>query len=96
MRRIILRPAAQADIDRIWDYTADQWDMDQADTYVGDIRAVLRLLAANPSIGTDCSHLSIGLRKFNSGSHAIFYLHQVDVIDVVRVLHQRMDFKERF
>lgn len=91
MRQIVLRPQAQDDIDKIWDYSAAQWDMDQADAYVGDIRAALRLIATSPSIGSDYTFLARGLRKFNSGSHAIFYLHGDQSIDIVRILHQRMD-----
>jgi len=29
----VLTPRAQADLDDIWDYTADRWGLDQADTY---------------------------------------------------------------
>lgn len=91
MRQIVLRPQAQDDIDKIWDYSAEQWDMDQADAYVGDIRAAIRFIATSPFIGTDCAHLARGLRKLNSGSHAIFYLHGNERIDIVRILHQRAD-----
>jgi hypothetical protein len=33
----VLSPRAQADLDDIWDYTADRWGLDQAETYTRDI-----------------------------------------------------------
>ena len=29
----VLTPRARADLDEIWDYTADRWGLDQAETY---------------------------------------------------------------
>ncbi len=39
-----------------------------------------------------CDEVRPGYRKHAVGSHALYYqIASVDVIDVVRVLHQRMD-----
>ena len=38
MKRIAFTPAAEADIDSIWDYSAEMWGADQADTYTDAIR----------------------------------------------------------
>lgn len=35
MSSSVLSPAAEADLDAIWDYTADNWSIAQADSYVG-------------------------------------------------------------
>lgn len=90
MRRIILRPKAQDDISSIWDYSAERWDVDQADAYISAIRAALQRVATHPQIGSNAAILRRGLRRFNAGSHAIFYLHGEESVDIVRVLHQRM------
>ncbi|MCA8927827.1 MAG: type II toxin-antitoxin system RelE/ParE family toxin, partial [Alphaproteobacteria bacterium] len=39
-----LRPAAQADLEGIWRYTAEQWSADQADRYVDGLQATIALL----------------------------------------------------
>nr|WP_246798752.1 type II toxin-antitoxin system RelE/ParE family toxin [Rhizobium leguminosarum] len=36
MTGIIFSPAAQTDIDKIWDYTATSWNVDQAERYIQD------------------------------------------------------------
>lgn len=55
----------------------------------------MEMLAQHPLAGSDCSDLEPGLRRIRSQSHVIFYLHGDDVIDVVRVLHERMAFDVR-
>ena len=54
--------------------------------------ACFRQLAENPFNGKDCSEISCGYRKFNVGSHIIFYRQIIsDSIEIVRVLHGHMD-----
>jgi toxin ParE1/3/4 len=38
MSGYVLSPRAQADLDEIWEYTAERWDEDQANRYILDIR----------------------------------------------------------
>ncbi|MFD4369950.1 type II toxin-antitoxin system RelE/ParE family toxin [Rhodococcus sp. NPDC058521] len=88
MSRYLLSPAAQADLEHIWDYTADRWDVDQAEEY---LRAVDRA-AANPRVCRACDEVRTGYRMLAAGSHTLYYrLTAEGVVDVVRVLHQRMD-----
>ncbi len=37
MSRHVLSPAAQLDLEQIWDYTCDRWGDDQAEKYVREI-----------------------------------------------------------
>lgn len=46
MSRVTFSPAAIADIDGIWDYTAETWGVDQAEHYADDIRDTCNALAA--------------------------------------------------
>ncbi|MEZ6188036.1 MAG: type II toxin-antitoxin system RelE/ParE family toxin [Planctomycetota bacterium] len=85
-----LRPAARADLDGIWDYTQRTWGESQADAYVRSLAAAFHALSAAPDLGRPRDELHPGLRVFRSGKHLIFYL-AVDPLDVVRVLHERMD-----
>lgn len=48
-------------------------------------------VAAGPQLGPDCGDIRDGYRRIGVGSHLIFYRHDAVALDVVRVLHQRMD-----
>jgi len=44
-------------------------------------------------MGEDCSVIRAGYRKIPSGSHVLFYRLIDNGIDVVRILHERMDYE---
>jgi toxin ParE1/3/4 len=90
--RYLLSPAAQADLEQIWDFTHNRWGVDQAEEYLRELQRAIDRAAANPRIGRACDEIRPGYRKFAAGSHTLFYRVTAEgVIDVVRVLHQRMD-----
>jgi toxin ParE1/3/4 len=89
----VLSPRAQSDLDEIWDYTAKRWGLDQAETYTRDIWQRIEKVAARPAIGQECSDIRAGYWKIPCGSHFLFYRLTDEGIDVVRILHERMDFE---
>lgn len=92
MRGYLLSPAAQADLGQIWDYSAERWGADQADRYVRGIRNACEALANNRRQGQDAGAIRPGYRKLAVGSHFLFFRNtDADMIDIVRILHQRMD-----
>lgn len=92
MSRYVLSPAAHADLEQIWDYTCDRWGDDQAEKYVREIQRAIERVVDNPGIGRPCDEVRPGYRKHPVGTHTLYYrVAGVDVIDVVRILHQRMD-----
>jgi toxin ParE1/3/4 len=92
MGRYVLSPRAQTDLSDIWDYTADRWGLDQAETYTRDLWQRIEAVAARPAMGQDCSDIRAGYCKISCGSHSLFYRLIADGIDIVRILHERMDF----
>lgn len=87
-----LFPAAQADLEQIWDYTHGRWGADQAEEYLRELQHALERAAANPLIGRACDEIRPGYRKLAAGSRTLYYrLRAEGVVDVVRILHQRMD-----
>jgi len=48
MRGYVLSPRAQADIDEIWEYSADRRHIDQANRYVSEIRRAIEVVAGDP------------------------------------------------
>jgi toxin ParE1/3/4 len=53
--------------------------------------------AANPHAGKDYSHVRKGYRCSKVKSHLIFYLAAANQnhIEIIRILHQRMDLENR-
>ncbi|BEV10053.1 type II toxin-antitoxin system RelE/ParE family toxin [Asticcacaulis sp. DW145] len=84
-----LRPAAQADLRDIWLYSRRQWSADQADRYTLLIAAAFDDLAAGRRKGKPVN-VRTGYLKYACGSH-IIYFRLNDGLDIVRILHQRMD-----
>ncbi len=91
MPEIALRPKARADLDDIWDYTVEKWGYAQAEKYLRMLNQTFETLADNPELGRIYDEVHEGLRVYPSGRHLIFYFATDDGIDVVRVLHERMD-----
>ncbi|MBI2693361.1 type II toxin-antitoxin system RelE/ParE family toxin [Mycobacterium nebraskense] len=85
--RYLLSPAAQADLEQIWDYTHARWGVDQAEDYLRELQRVINRIAANPRIGRACDEIRPGYRKLAAGSHTLFYrVTAEDLIDIVRIL----------
>lgn len=91
MTRYILSPLARADLDNIWEHTSKRWDDDQAETYLRMIQAAIENVAANPKLGRRYDEVRAGYRRHRVGSHLILYRETCDAIDIVRVLHEKMN-----
>jgi toxin ParE1/3/4 len=91
MRALRLSPKAFSDLDGIWEHSAREWGMDQAETYLREINRAFEILRRTPEIATAVDHVRLGLRRFPSGSHVIFLRFTTERLDVVRILHGRMD-----
>ena len=89
-REYRLRPLAEDDLENIWLYTFKNWSLEQADLYVRDIIANLEDLAAGRKAG-HAVDIRDGYFRHAVGAHFIFYRVTGSVLDIVRVLHQRMD-----
>lgn len=90
MKSLAFTPAAMADIEAIWDYSAENWGADQADRYTDEIRDACLALAAGWKIGR-AADIRAGYSKYVTGSHVIYYKDQADRLDVIRILHSRQD-----
>lgn len=89
----VLSPRAQTDLEEIWDYSAEHWGLDQTDRYIRALWHAMNQVAAQPSHGRSCDEVRLGYYKYLVGSHVIFYRPTASGVDVVRVLHSRMDFE---
>lgn len=91
MPRILKQAQAEQDLVEIWLYTLDEWGEYQANKYLDDLDAVLRLLAEQPLICRERTELNPPVRTHHHAHHLIVYQALDDGISVVRVLHESMD-----
>jgi toxin ParE1/3/4 len=61
-----LTPAARHDLSSIWDYTAERWDVSQAETYIGELRAAIERVAEQPERGLACDETRSSMSRQNS------------------------------
>ena len=90
-----LTPAAQAELDEIWNYGAVAWGADQADRYALAIHRACQGAARGRLPGRPVDTVRPGYRKLLVGSHALFFRRVPDGVEVIRILHQRMDVEDR-
>ena len=87
-----LTKQALEDLRDIGRYTQARWGREQRRAYLSLLDGYFRALAENPSQGQRCDEIRLGYRKFLAGRHVIYYRVQTsDAIEIVRVLHERMD-----
>lgn len=89
--KISKRAKAKEDLLGIWHYTAGRWGEDQADRYLDLLDHAIAGLRDNPRLGADYGHVRSGYRRLKAGSHSIFYKFDAAGVEIVRVLHVRMD-----
>lgn len=96
MAKYVLTNKAVRDLAQIWNYTFDTWSEKQADKYYNEILKFCADLAKNPSKGKDYSALLQGLRGEKIHKHIVFFRSlEPNIIEIERVLHERMDLKSR-
>lgn len=86
-----LTPAAERDLETIWNYTANQWGFEQANLYIDALTAAFAKLAQAPEHAPSCQHIRPGYRRWSIERHVIYLRKTEYGIAVVRVLHNRMD-----
>lgn len=91
MADFFLRPKARKDLEGVWSDAYDNWGEEQADNYIYDLDTAFQALAAKPEKGRPCDDIREGYRRYSVGRHIIFYRATKKGIEIVRILHQRMD-----
>lgn len=92
MKNIDIQPLAEADLEKAWRDTFERWGATQADAYIDQLCDRLQLLVEQPNLGRACEELRTGYRRILIGSHVVFYRIDGDLVVVVRVLHEKVDF----
>ena len=92
MTGYVLTPRARHDLNEIWDYSAVQWGAAQADRTIRLIATACAALATGRTKGRSAEAIRPGYFRQTVGSHVLFYrAGKRGSIEIVRILHQRMD-----
>ena len=93
----LISKEAEIDLTKIWQYTFETWSIQQADRYINLIFEEIEYICNNPKLGADFSYLRKRYLKTKVKYHFIFYKvnDKQQQIEIIRILHQRMDIEER-
>ena len=82
---------AVRDLVSIGRYTRKRWGEAQCAKYLGELNARFAALAEKPDSGRPCDDIRVGYRWYQHGRHVVFYrLGRDGVVEIIRVLHERM------
>ena len=90
-----LSPEAIKDLLTIRAQTQNKWGIQQAQKYIDALEKKCEKLARSPHIGQERPEIKPGYRSINEGKHVIFYRVGDSGIDILRILHGRMDIEHR-
>ena len=91
MGRYALSPQAQQSLKNIRAYSKKTFGEKQTRLYLQQLRDRMSTLADNPDSGKQRDDIKSGYHSYYEGSHAIYYRIRDTYIEVIDVLHQRMD-----
>ncbi len=87
---------AVEDLSVIWEYTNNTWSEGQADKYYFMLLNACQDLADGKVKGKYYPEIQHEISGFSVGQHIIFYRQMgEDSIEIIRLLHVRMDLKNR-
>lgn len=94
-RTFVISKKAISDLEEIWLYTVEKWSIEQADRYYNLIFDEINYICKNINAGKSMEHVRKGYRASKVKSHYIFYRVLNDTIEIIRILHERMDIENR-
>ena len=97
MYDVIFSKKSVEDLSNIWRYTAIKWSIKQADKYYNILISFCKNIATNPFLyGIKYDEIIDKLFGAIIKEHIVFYKINDNEIIIIRILHKRMDFKNKF
>ena len=96
MAEYIISEKALEDLNNIWNYTAENWSLEQANRYYNLIVDEIEYVSENFEATKDFGYIRKNYKFSKVKSHLVFYKKTKNTeMEVVRILHERMDIKNR-
>lgn len=92
MTRVVFTEAADADLDEVWLYVA-QDSIAAADKLIDRLVEAAKPLRDFPEMGGARDDLSPGLRALRVGPYLVFYRHRKEGVTIERILHGSRDLQ---
>ncbi len=93
-KKLHISGPAKKDLERIGDYTGREWGVAQKRKYLGQIKDTFKAIRDTPGLGSPRDDIDKDLRAHPVRKHIIFYRQTKNLLVVVRVLHESMDWKQ--
>ncbi|WP_349368534.1 type II toxin-antitoxin system RelE/ParE family toxin [Salinarimonas sp.] len=91
MRRVRFRTKADSGLMSIRRSTIERWGREKAEDYVRSIAAAVERVASGRGRGRRAIDVAPDLWRIRVGSHGVYYRVAERYLDVLRILHERMD-----
>lgn len=85
-RRYSLSEAADADLERLYEWGIDHYGVRAADEYYDGLIARFSQIADTPQLWQGVDHIRAGYRRSVYGAHSIYYRVEAGGVLIVRVL----------
>ena len=96
MSEYLISEQALDDLNNIWIYTATNWSIEQADKYYNLIMDEIEFVAKNYEKIKSFQSVRKDYRYSKVKSHLIFCKkNNANEIEIIRILHEKMDIKNR-
>ncbi len=92
----ILSEIADKDLEDIFDYTLEEFGLDQAERYLLELEKSFQNLLLNSQLGKKRDEIKKGLYSLPKDNHIIFYRILQNHIKIIRVLHGSRDIPKYF
>ena len=86
---------AISDLEKIWFYTFNKWSKEQADRYHRLIIQEIEFITHNFNQSRNVDYIRAGYRMTKVKSHLIYFRKVGDFIEIIRILHENIDIKNR-
>ncbi|MFV2061259.1 MAG: type II toxin-antitoxin system RelE/ParE family toxin [Gammaproteobacteria bacterium] len=93
MSSYLLSTEAKKDFLSIRAYTLKRWGALQAQKYLDSLEKKCDDLVKRPHLGRERPEIKTGFRSISEGKHMIFYRVSKKGIEILRVLHTRVDIE---
>ena len=96
MAEYIISEKALEDLNKIWIYTAENGSIEQANRYYNLIVDEIEYVSENFGNAKDFEDVRKNYKYSKVKSHLVFYKKTLNTeMEVVRILHEKMDIKNR-
>ncbi len=93
----VLTQKAKNDLRLIAIYTFKTHGRAQRDHYIRQMDQSFHAIALTPALGQKIDTIREGYHRLPCGKHSIYYrILPENMVQIVRILHQRMDIKQHF